>query len=659
MRGYNLFAVILFLLILNTVSATYWFQFGARGGIDSAFNNGTAITIKTIIPQNTNGGSLAFWVGENLQNGAFLQVGYLITNTTANYPLLCDLSECTTQIINAGQAEWFYEYFPASNANASFLGAIGPQGSAGANGTSNTYSFYSTGTTWHILVNGQEKGTADLGSATSGPSIPVAFGELANSTGITPYIQPVTFYNLSYYKNGRFKPAATGYSYIGFGAQGERNIQDPYGVQEYDSRTNYFMVGSGLSRPIDGTQLWSLGYSLDIVSKYAGIGGLFGYVAYTRVPISVPEYIYINNYTREKFTGWTGTGYGSYTGSSNYTVIRMDSNITEVATWTTQYFVNVTTPYGNTTGTGWYDAHSNAQFGVSPTTIYHNHTYRSVFANWSMGSPSTQSSIVVNSPANITALWDDQYFVNVTTPYGNTTGTGWYINNTYAHVSVYPNTTTITPNKKYSFFSWSNGIKNSSANVLVKNPIELNAQFRNEYLVPILLKDAYGNVLTPTSLVINNKPSPTENFLFEGVTYLINGAYYKNTFMASNNNETISDNSTIYINLPIYNVKVTTRDIFDLPVNASLDLNFSNGTDIHMYSGSSGIVNFNDVPYGEISGKATYLGITMPVKASGGSNASIIFISITDIIIFVVVIILGVLAHEISKRRLRGTSQTQ
>ncbi len=587
MRGYNLFAVILFLLILNTVSATYWFQFGARGGIDSAFNNGTAITIKTIIPQNTNGGSLAFWVGENLQNGAFLQVGYLITNTTANYPLLCDLSECTTQIINAGQAEWFYEYFPASNANASFLGAIGPQGSAGANGTSNTYSFYSTGTTWHILVNGQEKGTADLGSATSGPSIPVAFGELANSTGITPYIQPVTFYNLSYYKNGRFKPAATGYSYIGFGAQGERNIQDPYGVQEYDSRTNYFMVGSGLSRPIDGTQLWSLGYSLDIVSKYAGIGGLFGYVAYTRVPISVPEYIYINNYTREKFTGWTGTGYGSYTGSSNYTVIRMDSNITEVATWTTQYFVNVTTPYGNTTGTG------------------------------------------------------------------------WYINNTYAHVSVYPNTTTITQNKKYSFFSWSNGIKNSSANVLVKNPIELNAQFRNEYLVPILLKDAYGNVLTPTSLVINNKPSPTENFLFEGVTYLINGAYYKNTFMASNNNETISDNSTIYINLPIYNVKVTTRDIFDLPVNASLDLNFSNGTDIHMYSGSSGIVNFNDVPYGEIFGKATYLGITMPVKASGGSNASIIFISITDIIIFVVVIILGVLAHEISKRRLRGTSQTQ
>src|SRR5271155_3797190 len=105
--------VIVLLMFLPLVNAQYWFQSGAQGGPSTQFNNGAQVTIQTITNQHPFSGSLAFWVGEDLQSGAFLQTGYVIENQSGRYPSVCDLNGCSSyEYISAGSPEWFYEYFP-------------------------------------------------------------------------------------------------------------------------------------------------------------------------------------------------------------------------------------------------------------------------------------------------------------------------------------------------------------------------------------------------------------------------------------------------------------------------------------------------------------------------------------------------------------------
>ena len=138
------FFIIIIFLLLSSFGLSfggYWFQFGVRGGERSTVNNGASVQIQTITNQVLSSGSSGYWVGETLSNGAFIQIGYLIENQSGTYPSYCVMSGCGGfQNLNAGSAEWFYEYFPPSY-SSSFLGKIGPNGSAGKNGSINTYSF--------------------------------------------------------------------------------------------------------------------------------------------------------------------------------------------------------------------------------------------------------------------------------------------------------------------------------------------------------------------------------------------------------------------------------------------------------------------------------------------------------------------------------------
>ena len=291
------------LLFLGAAHANYWFQVGARGGYQSEFNSGAEATIQTIVPQNVSTGNPAFWVGETLSNGAFIQAGYMIANQTASYPSYCSISAgCTDyENISANQAEWFFEYFPEGYNGSSFLGKIGPAGSAGINGSFNTYGFYSSGDTWNILFDGNVVGSIGLGTSGSGIHSPVAFGEIANATNNKSEVRPVAIYNFSYFDGSRFILIPEGFSYAGFGVGSSTGIKVPYGIAENGSRVNYFFVGSGFGIPANGTELWGSGYSIKINSEYGRTNSTVINNAYSQYVASEPMYIYIGNGTREEF----------------------------------------------------------------------------------------------------------------------------------------------------------------------------------------------------------------------------------------------------------------------------------------------------------------------------------------------------------------------
>ena len=130
MRRYELIITTM-LLVLSLAAASraqYWFQSGVIAGSSANHNNGASVQIQTVTPQNFSAGSMAFWVGETLSNGAFLQMGYVLENQSGNLTTNCSQSGCASKVpVKAGQAEWFYEYFPSGGGN-NFYGDTGASG---------------------------------------------------------------------------------------------------------------------------------------------------------------------------------------------------------------------------------------------------------------------------------------------------------------------------------------------------------------------------------------------------------------------------------------------------------------------------------------------------------------------------------------------------
>ena len=654
MRGRDIFAIIILASILvYSANAQYWFQFGATGDQITYHNTGAAVTIQTVTQPYLENGSIGFWTGENLANGAFIQVGYVIENQSGNYPSYCNQYNCTsTEYINKGDAEWFYEYFLPNSNSSTFMGALGPDGSAGPNGKFNRYSFYYSNGVWHLLLNGNQIGTIDLGTGSSGSNSPVAFGEMANSTDANTRIMPVIFSNFSFYNSaGEIYPVPHGYSYIGYGVGSDKALQNPYGVSEIGSRINYFEAGSGLPQPNNGYQLWNFGYYLKIISAYGSKNSTAQFQAYYSQQISEPKYVYLGNMTRAVFEGWSGTGAGSYSGPENSTVISISGNITESANWQLQYLVNVNSSYGAAKGSGWYNEGSLVNYAVDNATYYYNKTTRYIFQNWSNGNKSPSGSVYADSPFNISATFIKEYYVNASSKYGSISGSGWYPYDTNA--TIYLNNYTVKRSNfsQTSFYAWSNGSSSTYLNFVVTKPVEIKAIFKKQYLAYFDTTDEYGNRVFPSEIYINGNGYGNSAFLFPDQKYDITGVYYDGMNITLNQPITIASNSTVFVNLPLYNVNATFTDLFGDPVNATVHAVFANGTSQNEKA-SDGRIAFADLPYGMVNLSATYDGVTEYASASNGAQIRQTFVSIYDIMVLIAIVAIAFVIYFISRSRL-------
>jgi hypothetical protein len=111
--------------------------------------------------------------------------------------------------------------------------------------------------------------------------------------------------------------------------------------------------------------------------------------------------------TRYLFTDWSG----NLTSTNANASIVMSSPMTVVANWQTQYYLTVNSQYGNPTGSGWYDAGSQAQFNMASQTTDASGTQYS-FASWtgtgsgSYTGPDTIATIIMTGPLTETANWE-------------------------------------------------------------------------------------------------------------------------------------------------------------------------------------------------------------------------------------------------------------
>ena len=135
---------------------------------------------------------------------------------------------------------------------------------------------------------------------------------------------------------------------------------------------------------------------------------------------------------RYVWNGWTGTGSGSYNGISNPASITLNGPITEIASWTHQYYLTVNSAHDTPGGQGWYDAGSNAQASLAQGIVSGGTGIQYIFTGWTgdaSGTGLTSNPITMTGPKTATADWKTQYHLSVSTNPPNLdspTGAGWY-----------------------------------------------------------------------------------------------------------------------------------------------------------------------------------------------------------------------------------------
>ena len=112
------------------------------------------------------------------------------------------------------------------------------------------------------------------------------------------------------------------------------------------------------------------------------------------------------------WNGWTGSGTGSYTGTDNPAdnAVTMNGPITETASWTHQYYLNVTSAYGSPSPvSGWFDSGSGVSASVTSPVAGGSGT-QYVCIGWtgsgSVPGSGSDSSTTFTMAAPSTIVWD-------------------------------------------------------------------------------------------------------------------------------------------------------------------------------------------------------------------------------------------------------------
>jgi hypothetical protein len=147
-------------------------------------------------------------------------------------------------------------------------------------------------------------------------------------------------------------------------------------------------------------------YRLTIVSEYGNPTGDGWYDEGESAPFSVTTPHQESEGKQHLFTGWTGSGAGSYSGPDPDRTVIMNNPITETASWETQvYLTTETEPVDggqiNPSPPGlWVDINTNVQIEAIPNT---SDGY--TFSHWSgdLSGSINPTSISMNDPKSVTA----------------------------------------------------------------------------------------------------------------------------------------------------------------------------------------------------------------------------------------------------------------
>jgi hypothetical protein len=194
---------------------------------------------------------------------------------------------------------------------------------------------------------------------------------------------------------------------------------------------------------------------------------------------------------RQVFVEWSG----DYSGTSANGSIHMDGPKSVTAKYKAQYRLSVSfdppeiaqnVTMSNST---WYDAGQTAVLGPVPQIIPESSAQRFAWSSWNvdnMTQPGTSVQIIMDRPHTVRLMYQTQYYLLVTSPLGEPTGSGWYVSGQNASFGVAYNGSELLV--KHTLMGWrlnsSNVIKTLSSTVsqvTIDRPYVIEAQWNTDY----------------------------------------------------------------------------------------------------------------------------------------------------------------------------------
>jgi hypothetical protein len=333
-------------------------EVGAWADDASRNNLGVQVEIETHAYDTYSNTLDYFWVGDNLANGAFIQFGYSLEPGVyclqgafvgGNFKCLG-----ASEIIPSSDPRWQWQYWPNRGGSDHYY-QIGPQGSAGTNGTWHAYMIRpDSSNSWDFLIDGHIVAYSNF---TVNPSVDPAFvvAERTEASSTPIELGPIRFRHISYlnFTGWQGTDSLIALSYC----QPSGGCATPFGVSATDN-ANSLIVGSGVTKSHEGALLWTSGYvklNVDVhestpflVTSPLGMQGFTGNASID-IPKGMFAYVSLLDTVtgtsgtlgligaKDRFRGWTGAA-----NSRNLTVqILMSSNRNMKAEWNTDLSVTI------------------------------------------------------------------------------------------------------------------------------------------------------------------------------------------------------------------------------------------------------------------------------------------------------------------------------
>jgi hypothetical protein len=251
-----------------------------------------------------------------------------------------------------------------------------------------------------------------------------------------------------------------------------------------------------MDSPKTAQALWQEQFYLTVMSPYGTPSGEGWYdsgtVAYAGLDIDV--YVVTPNAERWSFDYWGGDTMGSDFSMSD--PITMDQPMWAIAEWMQQFYLTVTSPYGTPWGEGWYNndgetTYAGLDIGMVVVVPMEE---RYAFQYWTGDASGTDYSmsnpITMDSPKTAEAIWQHQYYLDVQSPYGTTSGSGWHEEMTAVPAGLDTDTYVVTPSaERYIFNQWSGDASgtdySTSDPILMDGPKTAVAQWIHQYYLTV------------------------------------------------------------------------------------------------------------------------------------------------------------------------------
>ncbi len=185
-------------------------------------------------------------------------------------------------------------------------------------------------------------------------------------------------------------------------------ITAPSGIEQWVCSTG---ISGNITGAITINPNYIHQYYLAVISTYGNPLGQGWYNAGNAATFNASSPVSGGSTTQYMFAGWSGSGSGSYSGTNISQTVTMNNSITETTSWTTQYYLNVSSSYTSTNGSGWYNSGASTYAGLSSGIVSNGTGTQYVFSSWSTGGTSYAQSNAINmsSPVTATASWQTQY----------------------------------------------------------------------------------------------------------------------------------------------------------------------------------------------------------------------------------------------------------